>query len=95
MKIGISIGVDVTKVDKSRLGKGKFLNMTTFIDTDNPSEYGDHGFIAESGSKEEREDGYKGTILGNCKVFWKEDGQQRSEGPDLPAQEPPEDDIPV
>ena len=73
MKLGLSLKIDVTKIDKARLFKGEkgtYLDITTFIDTDNPSEYGDHGFIAQSVSKEEREQGVKGNILGNAKVFF-------------------------
>lgn len=72
-KIGISIKIDVTKIDKSRLfegKKGKYLDLTTFLDTASPSEFGDHGFISQSTSKEERESGVKTPILGNCKVFF-------------------------
>ena len=73
MKLGISVKIDVTKIDKARLfqgAKGTYLDLTTFIDTDNPSNYGDHGFISQSVSKEERAEGIKTPILGNCKVFY-------------------------
>ena len=35
MKVGISVGVDVTKIDKARLVQGKYLNLTTFVDLQN------------------------------------------------------------
>jgi len=72
-KIGISIKLDVTKIDKSRIfegKKGRYLDLTTFIDTSNEGEYGDHGFISQSTSKEERESGVQTPILGNVKVFF-------------------------
>jgi len=72
-KIGINISIDVSKIDKSRLFKGKkgvYMDVTTFIDTDNPDQYDQHGFISQSTSKEEREAGVKTPILGNCKVFF-------------------------
>ena len=72
MKLGINIKIDVTKIDKSRLFKGKqgiYLDLTTFIDTDNPGKFGDHGFISQETSKEEREQGVQTPILGNVKVF--------------------------
>jgi len=72
-KIGINISIDVTKIDKARLYKGEkgtYLNLTTFIDTTEANQYGDHGFISQAVSKEEREAGKKGEILGNCKVFY-------------------------
>jgi len=72
-RIGISIRIDVTKIEKARIYKGEkgsYLDLTTFIDTDNKDQYDNHGFIAQSVSKEEREQGIKTPILGNCKVFF-------------------------
>jgi hypothetical protein len=72
-KLGINIKIDVTKIDKSRLfkgAKGTYLNLTTFIDTDNPSQFGDHGFISQSTDQDERANGVKTPILGNCNVFF-------------------------
>jgi len=72
-KLGVSIKIDVTKIDKSRLFKGEkgtYLDLTTFIDTDNPGQYGDHGFISQSVSKQEKEAGIQTPILGNSKVFY-------------------------
>jgi len=83
MKIGISVKIDVTKIDKARLFKGEkgtYLDLTTFIDTDNPGQYGDHGFISQSVSKEEKAAGVKTPILGNCKVFYNEGSQQAHGG---------------
>jgi len=79
MKIGISIKIDVTKIDKNRIfqgAKGKYIDMTTFIDTDNPSQFGDHGFISQTVTKDEREQGIKTPILGNAKVFFGLNQQQ-------------------
>ena len=95
MKLGISIKVDVTKILKERLhkgDKGTYLDMTTFIDTENEGQYGDHGFISQSQSKEERESGDKLPILGNCKVFFKKESDTEKQ----PPQERtfPDDDIP-
>jgi len=63
----ISIRIDVTKIDKSRLYKGQkgtYLDCV-MIETPN-SEYGDY-MIVESTTRDEREQGIKGTILGNGK----------------------------
>lgn len=65
----ITLKIDVTKIDKNRLykgAKGTYLNCT-MIDTPN-SEYGDY-MIVEETTKEERESGKKGTILGNGKII--------------------------
>lgn len=74
MKIGVTVSIDVTKIDKARLyegKKGKYLDCVTFIDIDQQDQYENNGFIAQGVSKEEKEQGVKGEILGNVKVFWK------------------------
>lgn len=84
MKIGVNFRIDVTKIDKSKLfkgAKGTYLDMTSFIDTDNQGQYGDNGMITQQTTKEEREAGERGAILGNVKVFWKDaanDGYQQN-----------------
>ena len=73
MKIGLNLSIDVTKIDKARLFKGKkgtYLDITTFIDVDNVDQFGNNGFISQSTTKEERQAGVKTDILGNAKVFF-------------------------
>ena len=75
MKIGIEVRIDVTKIDKARLykgAKGTYLTMTTFVDTDNPDQYENHGFISHKQTKEESDSKTYTPILGNCKVFYKD-----------------------
>jgi len=66
----ITIQLDLMKVDKKRLYPGKdgamYLNAV-LIETPN-SDYSDY-MIVESTTKEERDAGTKGTILGNAKIF--------------------------
>lgn len=73
-KIGISIKIDVNKIDKARLfaaqSGAKYLDLTMFLDPDSEGQYGDHGFITQSASKEERDGGLKLPILGNGKIFF-------------------------
>jgi hypothetical protein len=79
MKLGISIKINVSDIEKSRLFKGEkgvYLDLTTFIDLDNQDQYGNNGFISQSVTKEERDNKVQTTILGNCKVFYKKDEQQ-------------------
>ena len=85
MKIGISVKIDVTKIDKARLFKGEkgtYLDLTTFVELDEQDQYGNNGFISQSQTKEEREAKAPHTpILGNVKVFFKgESEQQRAQG---------------
>jgi hypothetical protein len=69
----IQLKIDVSKIDKSKLYNGKkgtYLDATLFLN-DQVDQYGNHGFIVQSVSKEERESGVKGTVLGNVKIFQK------------------------
>jgi len=100
MKLGVNLRIDVSKLDKSRFYKGTkgvYVDLTTFIDTENVGQYGDNGIISQSVTKEERQGGVKLPILGNAKVFYTDGGnsggQSRHE-PQNNQQEPPDDDIP-
>ena len=67
----VSIKIDVTKIDKDRLykgAKGTYLDAQVFLN-DEPDQYGNHGMITQQVSKDERESGQKGAILGNVKVI--------------------------
>lgn len=78
-KIGVSLKIDVSKIDKTRLFKGQkgvYLDATVFIDTNELDQYGNSGMITQNVTKEEKDQGVKGAILGNCKVFWNDAGQQ-------------------
>jgi len=80
-KLGISIRIDVSKIDKDRLykgAKGTYLDLTTFIDPNTADQYDNHGFISQSVTKEERDQSVRTPILGNCKVFFQEQGSDNS-----------------
>lgn len=77
MKVGLSVRIDVTKIDKSRLykgAKGTYLDLTTFVDTAVSDQYDNNGFISQTLDKEERGAGTKTPILGNVKVFYTDSG---------------------
>lgn len=66
----ILIKLDLTKIDKSRIfegKKGKYLDLILMDNRDGTDQYGNDGFCAHSLSKEEREAGVKGPIVGNFK----------------------------
>ena len=87
-KIGISLKIDVSKIDKARLfrgQKGTYLDATAFVDLDELDQYGNSGMITQDVSKEEKDAGTKGAILGNSKVFWKEGGQAQAGSSPQPA----------
>lgn len=81
----ISLSIDVSKIDQRRLYKGKkgqYLSATLFL-KEEVDQYGNNGFIVESITKEEREAGNKGTIIGNAKFM--ANGLSKQEEPsDLP-----------
>jgi len=79
MKVGLTVRIDVTKIEKERLykgSKGTYLDLTTFVDTDQVDQYDNNGFISQSVDKEEREQGVKTPILGNVKVFFTDGSDQ-------------------
>ena len=98
MKVGISVRIDVTKIDKARLykgAKGTYLDLTTFVDTDTADQYDNHGFISQSQSKEEREGGAeRPPILGNVKVFYTDGGESRNVALQEMSTEEMDEDIP-
>ena len=83
-KIGITISIDVTKILKERLFQGKkgvYMDLTTFMDLENADQYGNHGFISQSQTKEERDSNAAHTpILGNCKVFYTDNTSNAERG---------------
>ncbi len=92
MKLGIALKIDVTKIDKARIfegKKGKYLDLTTFIDTDEQDEYGNNGFISHSQTKEERQSKTNTPIVGNAKVFYGATGTKphSKPGENVPAEE--------
>ena len=90
----IAIKIDVTKYDKARLyqgAKGTYLDATVFL-SDEQGQYGDNGMITQSVSKEEREAGVKGNILGNVKILGEFGDNKPASAPATAAVE--SDDIP-
>lgn len=75
----INCKIDVTKITKEKLYKGEkgtYLNVT-LVPTPN-SEYGDF-MIVEDTTKQERETGTKGVILGNAKKFMRGEGGNKQQ----------------
>lgn len=82
----ISLSIDVDKLDVKRLykgKKGKYLSATLFL-KEEVDQYGNNGFIVESITKEEREAGQKGTIIGNAKFLVSGSAHKQEEISDLP-----------
>ena len=63
--------IDVSKVDKARLFKGEkgtYLDITLLENKAGADQYGNHFMCVQGVSKEEREQGIQGAILGNGKI---------------------------
>lgn len=68
----INLSIDVTKIDESKLIKGKkgtYLNLTVSVNNELDN-YGNNASCYISQSKEEREAKANRTYLGNGKVAW-------------------------
>jgi hypothetical protein len=95
--IGVTLKINVAKIDKSKLYKGTegtYLDVTAFVDTDNQDKFGNNGMITQSVSKEEREAGTRGVILGNSKVFFQGESKQGSSPKQAQSFDELESDVP-
>tara|TARA_R100001369_G_C3256642_1_gene157228 strand:- start:385 stop:729 length:345 start_codon:yes stop_codon:yes gene_type:complete len=76
MKVAVNFSIDMTKIDESRYIQGKngstYLDLTCFISPEEPDQYGQHGGIQQSTTRDERDAGTKMPYVGNVKAFWSE-----------------------
>ena len=89
----IKLNIDVTKLDKAKFykgAKGTYCNLTVLL-KDETDQYGNDGMIVEDVSKEARESGTKGTIVGNAKIAGK---QSPAKQPPAASAQDDSDDIP-
>lgn len=73
---GVNLKIDVSKIQKEHLFKGEkgtYLDLTAFINVDEQGQYGDNGMVTQNWKDQQKGEG---PILGNAKVFWRDDGQQ-------------------
>lgn len=62
--------IDVTKLDKGHFFKGQkgiYADLVLIPNKDGTDQYGNDGFVSQGVSKEAREKGTKGAIVGNYK----------------------------
>jgi hypothetical protein len=64
----IQMSIDVTKIDKSKLKDGKYLNVS--ISVNDETKYDNNVSMCYNQSKEERESGAKKTYFANGRVIW-------------------------
>lgn len=63
----INASIDVTKIEKAKIVKGKYVNITAFVN-DEVDQYGNNVAIIVSQTKEEREVKTPRVYLGNGKT---------------------------
>lgn len=92
-KIGVSLKIDVSKIDKARLFKGEkgvYLDATAFIDLDAQDQWGNNGMITQSWKDQQKGEG---AILGNSRIFWSDSGSTPAPSQQAaPQQAAPDDD---
>jgi len=95
----IRLKIDVTKIDKERLfqgQKGTYLDAALIPTPD--SKYGEDYMITQDVSREEREAGVKGAILGNAKIVQRNSQPQYNSAapskPEVGCPNPGQDDVP-
>lgn len=79
----IKLSINVVKIEKARLFVGKSGKYLDCVLVEKPDQYGNDGFVSQDVSKEEREAGQKGIIIGN----WKHIGAKKP-GTAKPQQRP-------
>lgn len=80
----ISGSIDLTKIDKSKLKDGKYLQVQISVN-DTTDNYGNNVSITVNQTKEEREAKEKKTYLGNAKVVWTDNVIKLAEKVDAPS----------
>ena len=65
----INASIDVTRIDREKLVKGKYLNVSIIVDDKN-DKFGNNVSITLSQSSEERAAKAPKTYMGNGKVVW-------------------------
>jgi hypothetical protein len=65
----INASIDVTKIDRTKLIKDKYLNLSIIVDDKN-DKFGNNVSITLNQSKEERDAKAPKTYMGNGKVVW-------------------------
>ena len=81
----INLSIDVTKIDKTKLVEGKYLNTQIFINDE--TKFTNNVSMCYSQSKEERDSKAKKEYFANGKVIWTDNVIKVADKEDKPAQE--------
>lgn len=94
--------IDVTKLDKGHFFKGQkgiYADLVLIPNKDGTDQYGNDGFVSQGVSKEARDKGTKGAIVGNYRKINRGGADQGAAPKAKPKAEPdldlgPDDDVP-
>lgn len=91
----LSVKIDVKKLDKSRFFQGKngavYCDLDVWLN-DEADEWGNHGSVNQSQTKQERQNKEKKTFVGNARKIWGwDDAPIKSDAPETKAED---EDIP-
>jgi hypothetical protein len=92
----ISLSIDVTKITKSKIKDGKYLDVTISVD-DQTNQWGKKASIYESQTKEERDSKASKSYIGGVKVVWTTGTitvAEKSSNETKKAPEPPQEELP-
>lgn len=92
----ILLKIDVTKIEKARLFKGEkgtYLDCV-LVPKREVGQYGDVYMVVQSVTKEERESGNRGPIIGNGKFMPRKQDAPKTSSPAAMANQPESDDVP-
>lgn len=89
----IAQSIDVTKITKSKLRDGKYLDIVTNVE-DTTNEYGQNVSTYEQQTKEQREAKAKRHYIGNGKVVWTDGKIVKAEKQDTESKPTPTADLP-
>lgn len=92
----LGLSIDVTKIDKSKLVNGKYLNLTVSVQ-DETNQYGQNVSAYHEQTKEEREAKENRNYLGNGRVFWTDGNVTKAITPlpdEMNQASEPQDDLP-
>ena len=93
----IAAKIDVKKILKEHLyagAKGTYLDIAIHDNRDGRDQYGNDGFITQSVSKEARDRGEKGPIIGNWKTLEPKGQAAPKAKVETTTTEPEDDDLP-
>ena len=91
--------IDVTKLDKGHFFKGQkgiYTDLVLIPNKDGVDQYGNDGFVSQGVSKEARDKGEKGKIVGNYKKIHRPEAPQAKPAANakVPHEPDQDDDVP-